>query len=196
MIVRVGQAEEVLKELLESTGADEVHWNRLYQPNLVDRDKRIKAALEEDGVSVKSHSSTLLLEPWSLTNASGDPYRVFTPFWKKLRSEYSPDSLLASPKKINSGKACFQDVSLAGLQLLPEIDWAEGLRNRWDPGESGAMKACKRFTKNRLKEYSENRNFPALDSNSSLSPYLHFGEISPRQVWTLVQDSKYESEVY
>ena len=71
-------------------------------------------------------------------------------------------------------------LSIQALELLPKIDWADGLRESWQPGERGAQKLLKSFD---ALAYPRERDFPAVAGTSRLSPHLHFGEISPRQIW-------------
>jgi deoxyribodipyrimidine photo-lyase len=73
--------------------------------------------------------------------------------------------------------------SLDSLGLLPRIPWAGGLASTWQPGPEGAERELARFGGGSWSEYNDLRNFPALSATSRLSPHLHFGEISPRQVW-------------
>jgi deoxyribodipyrimidine photo-lyase len=68
--------------------------------------------------------------------------------------------------------------------LLPTTpDWASGLRETWTPGETAAQARLDRFVAGHLTDYDRLRNRPDLDATSGLSPHLHWGEISPRQVW-------------
>ena len=69
------------------------------------------------------------------------------------------------------------------MQLLPDIPWHKKMEQYWQPGETGAHKRFEEFLDNGLKDYKEGRNYPARSNVSRLSPHLHFGEISPRQVW-------------
>jgi deoxyribodipyrimidine photo-lyase len=71
--------------------------------------------------------------------------------------------------------------------LEPKIPWAEGIRAAWQPGAAGARTKLKRFLNGTLANYNEDRTRPDLTGTSRLSPHLHFGEISPRQIWQAVQ---------
>ncbi len=82
LIVRQGAALEVLQSVVRATGADAVYWNRRYEPDLIARDKEIKAALIADELQVQSFNSALLREPWTIATKQGNPYQVFTPFWR------------------------------------------------------------------------------------------------------------------
>jgi deoxyribodipyrimidine photo-lyase len=69
------------------------------------------------------------------------------------------------------------------FSLAPVPDWAGGLRATWQPGTTGAQKQLARFLNHALKDYDTGRNRPDFVGTSRLSPHLHFGEISPRQIW-------------
>jgi deoxyribodipyrimidine photo-lyase len=65
-------------------------------------------------------------------------------------------------------------------------DWAAGFRTIWQPGESGARRRLAEFLDGGLFDYDAQRNRPEPDGTSRLSPHLHWGEISPREVWHAV----------
>jgi deoxyribodipyrimidine photo-lyase len=79
LLIRRGDTLAELRQLIAATGATAVHWNRLYEPAIIARDKRVNAALRDDGIEAQSHNGALLFEPWSLKTGAGEPYRVFTP---------------------------------------------------------------------------------------------------------------------
>jgi deoxyribodipyrimidine photo-lyase len=81
-------------------------------------------------------------------------------------------------------------LSLDDFSLEPAIDWAKGLRATWQPGEAGARRILRRFLENALEDYPEERDFPSIQGTSRLSPHLHFGEISPCQIWTECADRR------
>ncbi|MEZ5391482.1 MAG: FAD-binding domain-containing protein [Bryobacterales bacterium] len=85
--------------------------------------------------------------------------------------------------KLPSLPSPVESVPLASLGLEPEVDWAGGMRKAWTPGEAGARAELKRFLNEAAADYSDQRNLPAIRGTSRMSPYLHFGEISPRRIW-------------
>ena len=82
LIVRRGPALEALRILRSETKATAVVWNRRYEPALVERDRRIQAALRQDGCDVETFNSALLFEPGTVVTREGRPYQVFSAFWK------------------------------------------------------------------------------------------------------------------
>ena len=183
LVLRSGDALPELQQLIAETGASEIHWNRLYDPASVARDTQIKQVVQAEGVAAISHAGHLLHEPSAVRTRAGTPFRVFTPFWKTLQASLHVPPPLPKPPQLAAPLQWPATVPTDALGLLPIIDWAGGLRAQWQPGETGAFGALKRFVEAGLRDYSRGRDFPARENVSRLSPHLHFGELSPRQVW-------------
>ncbi|MFN3409850.1 MAG: cryptochrome/photolyase family protein, partial [Limisphaerales bacterium] len=114
---------------------------------------------------------------------SGNPFQVFTPFWKHCLTRPDPPEPLPAPKAIPTPAKWPKSLPLAALELEPKINWAGGLRATWQPGAAGAHEQLRRFLAGAVATYANDRNRPDLVGTSRLSPHLHFGEISPRQIW-------------
>lgn len=179
--LRRGEPLAVLRELIHHSGASTVYWNRLYEPHTIDQDKRIKSALQEDGITVHSHNAALLCEPWQIANQQGNPYKVFTPHWRKLRPQLKPVEPLPAPH-VPGWRELPDGLPLQALELLPRIAWAGGLSDNWQPGQAGAQELLEIFADDAIGDYVHGRDLPARHGTSRLSPHLHFGEISPRQI--------------
>ncbi|HEY4367184.1 MAG TPA: deoxyribodipyrimidine photo-lyase [Steroidobacteraceae bacterium] len=192
LVLQRGDTLATLRALIKTSGATLVTWNRLYEPASIARDKRIKAALAEDGFEVASHNAALLIEPWTLHNAQGQPYRVFTPFWRLAETRLSAIPAPApAPKRLDNPDTAGQGtgmrtVCLNELELLPRIAWDTGLAANWTPGEAGALRQLQQFS-NAASDYELLRNRPDRPGTSRLSPYLHFGELGPRQILAQLQ---------
>lgn len=182
LIIRRGDSLTELRALLAETGAQAVYWSRLYEPAAIARDTHIKDALRSDGIETESFNSALLLEPWTLKTGVGEPYRVFTPFWRNASARLHAPVSLAAPTQIQPPKQLPKNLPLDALNLLAKIPWANGFIPRWQPGEVGALTLLNQFCDQRLFGYKAERDRPDIDATSSLSPHLHFGEISPRQI--------------
>jgi deoxyribodipyrimidine photo-lyase len=181
LVLRRGPSLDALRSLIRECGADSVFWNRRYEPALRARDDSIEKALQSDGLRVETHDSVLLFEPEEIRTTGGKPFQVFTPFWRTCLSA-APDFVSLPVPAIQKTESP-RSVDLDDLALEPAFDWAAGLRSAWEPGEAGAQKILRRFIDMALEDYVEQRDFPAIAGTSRLSPHLHFGEISPRQVW-------------
>ena len=178
-----GSTLEVLRALLRETGATAVHWSRRYEPAVVARDRIIKDTLRAEGIEARSFNAALLVEPWDVQNLSGKPFQVFTPYWRRVSADLDPGKPTPAPRSIAAPAKWPKTLALDALDLLPKIAWDGGFAEAWRPGEAGAAANLDSFLEGPVKGYGERRNFPAERGTSRLSPHLHFGEISPRQVW-------------
>ena len=183
LITLTGDPKKIIPKLVNESGASSVVWNRNYEPWQITRDKNIKTKLEENGLKVKTFNGSLLWEPWKILNQSGTPYKVFTPFYRKgcLNAD-SPRIPEAKPNKINV-VTLNDGFDVESLELMPKIEWYKTMEKTWSPGEEGAIKKLDRFLDGPVKYYKTDRDFPGIKGTSRLSPHLHFGEISPNQVW-------------
>ena len=184
LLVYQGNPHEILNKLIEEQEVSYVTWNRCYEPWRIDRDKEIKRNFEDKNVTVESFSASLLWEPWTISKDDGTPYRVFTPFYKKGCLNSEEPRLPAG--KVDLSNLYSEDLSsdsITDLNLLPTIKWYESFEEEWNPGEIGAEQNLNSFLDSGLLNYKEGRNFPSQEFVSRLSPHLHFGEISPNEVW-------------
>lgn len=183
LIVRRGPFVPALMKLAGEVRARSVFWNRCYEPHAVARDQAVQESLWMEGFEVRSFPGHLLYEPWTLANRVGQPYRVFTPFWKACLAAPWPAEPLPRLTSPHAPAQWPESIPMAALELLPATDWARGFRENWKPGEPHAREALDRFMQEALAGYQELRDQPGASGTSRLSPYLHFGEISPREVW-------------
>ncbi|GGF11004.1 cryptochrome/photolyase family protein [Subtercola lobariae] len=215
LTLRSGRAADVIAELQAETSAGAVYWNRRYGLAEREIDTGIKAELAAQGVEARSFHANVLFEPWTLQTGQGQPYRVFTPFWRACLSAPAPRKPLPAPSRETvqrlgsagaGGDGALTNGSdtqptraraphpttenLDDWHLLPtHPDWAGGLREAWVPGEKAAHAQLQRFVKNDLTDYLDDRDLPARDATSRMSPRLRFGEISPFQLWHATEHS-------
>ena len=182
LVLRRGPAADVLNAVIAETGADAIFWNRCYEPYAIARDSRLKAGLAARGVEVHSFAGNLLCEPWQLTTREGKPFRVFTPFWRALRQCNIP-APLSPPRRLDFAPAIASNL-IEAWRLVPQApNWAAAWPRYWKPGETGAHTRLKEFLDHDIDDYAQSRDWPACARTSRLSAHLHFGEISPRQIW-------------
>jgi deoxyribodipyrimidine photo-lyase len=182
-----GKTLPCLLTLIGETDADAVYWNRRYEPAAIACDSELKRGLRERDVQAHSLRGGLWCEPWEIETSAGDPYRVFTPFWRSLRPRIEEMSVVTPLPRVRCWLKPAGGLAPSALGLLPEIPWDDGLRGNWRPGEFGAHERLKDFCDDALGDYAENRDKPALGDTSRLSPHLHFGEITPRQIYATLR---------
>jgi deoxyribodipyrimidine photo-lyase len=183
LVIRQGRSLDCLRAVVNETGARAVFWNRRYEPILAARDRQIQDALRSDGLEIQTFAGALLHEPETIRNQSGKPFQVFTPFWRHCLDHSEPADPLPAPTSFPAPRVWPYSLRREALELEPKVDWAQGLVAAWQPGAAGARVRLRRFLKRGAENYSRDRDEPGITGTSRLSPHLHFGEITPRQVW-------------
>ena len=172
LILRRGAAARVLAELLEETGAGQIHATRHYEPWWTATDQAL-------GDRLCLHDGNHLVPPHEVATGSGGQYRIYSSFWKALQPHLPPTDPLPMPRTIDAPGKWPKSDRLASWGLLPDKpDWSGGFD--WTPGEAAALKKVKALD---IAGYDTDRNLPSIDGSSRLSPHLHFGEVSARTVW-------------
>ncbi|UYV35800.1 DNA photolyase family protein [Rhodobacteraceae bacterium D3-12] len=186
LILRKGGALEVLQAVIAEAGAGAVHWQRLYDPQSIARDKKIKSTLKDAEIIAESHAGHLLNEPWHVSTGTGGYYKVYTPFWKSIRGN-DPGAALGVPKGLKAPEAWPEGERVEAWQARASFPRGpEILARHTAPGEAAAQERLAAFIGEGLADYGEGRNDLEGDGTSRLSDYLSLGEISPRQVWQAV----------
>ncbi|KGM47999.1 cryptochrome/photolyase family protein [Pseudooceanicola atlanticus] len=183
LILRRGPAREVVEALIDETGADAVYWTRLYDPDAIERDSRIKSALKDNDIDAQSFAGHLIFEPWQVETKQGGPYKVYSPFWRAVK-DWQIDTPLAAPSDIRAPGSWPDSDALDDWQMGAAMRrGAAVLARHCQPGEGAAQSRLGAFAANGLEDYKARRDFPGEDATSGMSEYLTYGEISARQCW-------------
>lgn len=190
-----GDPKEIIPNLLAKFGAKEVYWNRCYEPWQIKRDKALKQQLLDENYQPHSLNGSLLWEPMQILKKDETPYRVFTPYYKNgCLNAQPPRYPKAPPARITYGDVSNVGLNIDDLALLPSINWDSEFSEHWQPGEEGAADKLADFIANRARQYKDKRDVPSVEGTSKLSPHLHYGEISPNQIWYAIKDKFGNSE--
>ena len=192
-----GRAEEIIPRLCRDFHINQVFWNRCYEPWWIECDREITNRLELLSVNAHSFNSSLLWEPWQVLKKDGSPYKIFTPFYKRARTQGrgAPEDPQPGPLNLSLYQADLGGVTVDDLGLRPDHSWCRKVEVHWRIGEENALLALETFVDSKLTNYRNGRDFPALSATSRLSPHLHFGELSPRQVWQRVSEAGFDDNV-
>lgn len=192
-----GRADSIILDCIKRNQTNAVYWNRCYEPAAIKLCTSIKSLLKKNDIPVMSFNGSLLFEPTAIAKQDGTPYKVFTPYYNRVLLE--ADTIRPVLKKPSSIKIIKDEKSLKldELNLIPSIPWYRTMQEVWEIGEQAAHKRLKHFLRHGLLGYKEGRDFPGKENISRLSPYLHFGEISPCQIWYEVKkiaDAPYQKD--
>ncbi|MZR13844.1 deoxyribodipyrimidine photo-lyase [Maritimibacter sp. DP07] len=199
LILRRGNARDVLRELVDETGAREVHWSRLYDPEAIERDTEVKSALKDAGITAESHTGHLLFEPWTVETKDGGFYKVYSPFWRAVKDRHIDEPL---PTPEVTAPVTWPDSDVLEDWRLGEAmkRGAAILAKHCKPGAEAATARLGAFMAHKVDAYKTDRDLPAEDATSRMSEYLTYGEISPRQCWAAgaraMEDGKKGAEHY
>jgi deoxyribodipyrimidine photo-lyase len=181
LVLLRGEPRELLPHLLKKTKATAVFWNRCYEPWAIARDRELKSSLRAAGIDAQSFNGSLLHEPWEVTTRGDEPFKVFTPFLRACAARAVPPPLPTAA--ITVAPTTSLGENLEDWALLPQKpNWAVGWEDAWTPGEQAALARLTRFAAETLATYHVARDRPGQAGTSKLSPHLHWGEISPRQI--------------
>ncbi|MBW4330836.1 DNA photolyase family protein [Stakelama sp. CBK3Z-3] len=190
LILRRGKCEDELASVARSVGASRVHCIRHYEPWWRNAERAVAKELD-----LNCHDGNYLTPPGSITTGSGEPYKIYTPFWKALKDVMPPRDPYNRPQKIEAPEKWPASDNLVDWKLLPtKPNWAMGFDD-WEPGEEGARKRIDSFL-GEAAEYEGQRDLPGVEGTSRLSPHLHFGEISPTYVWHRTADAGGSVDVF
>ncbi|WP_374296961.1 deoxyribodipyrimidine photo-lyase [Sphingomonas sp.] len=183
LILRRGPAAKVLAQLAGESGAGAVHAIRHYEPWW-------RAAEADLGERLCLHDGNHLAPPEAVTTGSGKPFRIYSAFWRALQAHLPPEAPWDAPDTIPAPDIWPVGDALADWALLPtRPDWSTGFGEEWQPGEAHAQTRLADFI-DRVSGYERDRNLPAEEGTSRLSPHLHHGEISPRAVWHAIEGQR------
>jgi deoxyribodipyrimidine photo-lyase len=191
LVLRRGKAHEVIAALCRATGARRVHALAHAEPWWRNAERAVGRIAD-----LVLHAGQYLAPPGSVLSGSGQPYRIYTPFWRALGLRMPPHPPVPAPDRLDPPSSWPDGDAPDDWGLLPTTpDWAGGFRETWTPGEGGARDRLDDFVDGAAR-YGERRNLPSVEGTSRLSPHLHFGEISVAQVWHAVADAGGSVDVF
>lgn len=183
LVVMRGPADDVLAHVADEIGASAVFCSRDYEPWSIDVEQRVHRRLAACGAELKRFRGRVLFEPDRVKTQGGRPFQVFSAYWRAV-SKLDVGIAIDAPPKISAWpKSRALDDAQAWAEITREPKWAHGFAGSWQPGAEGAQARLADFLDGQLQCYANLRDRPDLAATSKLSPHLHFGEISPRQVW-------------
>ncbi|MBO6506480.1 MAG: deoxyribodipyrimidine photo-lyase [Kordiimonadaceae bacterium] len=184
LVVRRGVAAKTVQELVEETDAGAVHVMRGYTPSARALEEQLHEIYADTDIRIRRFAGNLLIEPEAVRTKTGNPYTVFSPFWRAASVLIDTVAPQPTPTKLLAPKDWPANDGVESLGLEPQpAYWAEPIAEAWVPGEAAALDRLRSFLDGPVLDYKAARDFPAIDATSALSPYLAFGEIGPRTIW-------------
>jgi deoxyribodipyrimidine photo-lyase len=195
LLIVQGNPESTIPKLAIALKAVAVYWNRDVEPYARQRDTAVASALKAQGIErCTQFWDQLLHDPDSIKTGGGEPYKVYTPFWRNWLKHSKPAPVGALE---NATALTAAEKSVAKAAGSIELPSAKDLGYAWEngfllePGEAAALAQLETFcdTQRTIDEYDEQRNFPANPGTSLLSAALKFGTIGIRTVWAAADEA-------
>ena len=186
LFVRHGSPSREIAQLAREFGAESVHVSADVSPFSHRRDAAVRHALGEDGIDFISHPGMFALDALEpVRTGQGKPYTVFTPFYK---------SWLGRPRRATIGAPRTLPPTGRGavggpLPTLGSLGLTQEVSDPMPGGERAGRQALTRFLGGPVDDYAEEHNTLTGGAASRLSPYLHFGCLSPREIEERLGDS-------
>ncbi len=179
LTVMKGDPSSQLAALADRIDAEVIYCSHRYEAEGEAQLRALRKALPEQ-VRLNAAHGSLLNEPGTVVTGSGSVFKVFTPFYKAATREpvSEPETQVPTHFHAEANDAAIDVLN----ELLPAINWADGFSVDWTPGETAARERLDQAVK-KSADYGELRDRPDLEGTSRLSPHMHFGEISIRDVW-------------
>lgn len=184
-----GSPLEVFSELHKNFTISSIHYAPTYLPGEEIMLKQIKAWAIRESIELHLHQDAYLNEPEYISKPDGSPYLVFTAYWNAFLKKHAPVDLLKTPSLPPLSRSAQKlGCDVDELKLLPNSKWASKILDHWKIGEEAAKSKWKNFFNHELQRYNVSRDIPSESGTSLMSPHLHFGEISPRQILSSIEN--------
>lgn len=186
LVIREGNAVDELAKLAKESGASAIYYTADYSPYAIKRDKKIEDIFKDSAVEIRSFAGRLIVSALDkITTKSGSRHKVFTPFWKAWMQIGRRD-IATTPRKLSLPS----NVAVGSLPTLSKLTKSADLSPEVAPGgETEARRRLKKFLDGPINDYHQQNNDMAQDQTSRLSPYFHFGCLSPLEVELQMSDT-------
>ncbi|MDX1705546.1 cryptochrome/photolyase family protein [Pseudidiomarina sp.] len=166
------EAPRAVLQFCQQYDIDALHFNREYPVDEQRRDRAVAAWLAEHDISCQGYHGLLLVPPVLEPSTENAYYQKFTPFNRAWR-EHLTLSGIPAPEAMPKLDCRSQ------LPDMPECPHERRDSSAWQVGEDAAQQQLQTFIDEQVACYHEDRDNPALDNTSRLSPYWELGILSP-----------------
>jgi len=183
LLVRRGDPTAVLPDVAHEHDADAVYWNRDYTGLAQERDELVADALSQEGVEVARYHDAVLHEPGAIRTNAGDPYSVYSYFWKKWQDREKDD--VRDPPSADA----LADVSGDELPSLPALGFDAPDAALPDASHDAAVSRLDDFCGDDVFDYENGREYPAREGTSRISQDLKFGTLGVREAYARTEEA-------
>lgn len=189
LVIVHGDPQEKIPHLATEYDAERVTWNREYSRRAKKRDAAVRQALDEQGIARASFDGGVHHEPGAITTNAGDPYAVYTYFWKKWR-----DRPKEPPREPPSAAELASVEDNEPLPTRSELGFEQPEAEVQPVGPAPARERLEVFCSGPIFEYDEKRDYPTAECTSRLSADIAFGTIGVRELYAATEDAMQAAE--
>ncbi|TKX71409.1 deoxyribodipyrimidine photo-lyase [Halorubrum sp. SP9] len=211
LLVARGDPRTAIPRLADALDAERVVWNRDYSGLARERDAGVRRALDAVDVEREAHHDAVLHDPDAIRTNAGDPYSVYSYYWKKWTDRakddpaptptaeglVSADRLATAADALDAPGADDETVTDGGVGALPtpgDLGFAEPDAEVGPAGTAAARERLDDFLDEAVFGYEAERDYPAKEATSRLSAFLKYGEIGVREAYAATEAAMAEAE--
>ena len=182
-IIKTDNYKTFFEKLFKRNGYS-IYWNKTYEPDYLNFDKYLSKNFEDKKINFKIFKGNILNEFNEVKKGDGNPFKVFTPYWRSAEKYYF-EKIPNPEKKVLKCKnrTSFFKNTINEKYICPDKEWTNKFEKYWLPSEESALKELKKFIELRIENYPNARNYPNIIGTSKLSPFIKHGQIHVETIW-------------
>ncbi|MCS0443200.1 deoxyribodipyrimidine photo-lyase [Vibrio diabolicus] len=172
---------EVISEWAKTLEATSVMANIQYEVNERELDAQVSEALASHDIDFELFHDKCVHPPTTVLNKQGEYFKVFTPFKRAWLTQFQMPAVTKPQEQAPLSSKLLEQLEPIRFSSDFTFSYPRESSEDWFASTNDVLKQLREFARERSDAYKEDRDFPAIDGTSQLSPYLAIGALSPRQ---------------
>ncbi|MCQ9051721.1 deoxyribodipyrimidine photo-lyase [Vibrio diabolicus] len=172
---------EVISEWAKTLEATSIMANIQYEVNERELDAQVSEALASHDIDFELFHDKCVHPPTTVLNKQGEYFKVFTPFKRAWLTQFQMPTVTKSHEQVPLSSKLLEQLEPIRFSSDFTFSYPRESSEDWFASTNDVLKQLREFARERSDAYKEDRDFPAIDGTSQLSPYLAIGALSPRQ---------------
>ncbi|MCA2412796.1 MULTISPECIES: deoxyribodipyrimidine photo-lyase [Vibrio] len=172
---------EVISEWAKTLEATSVMANIQYEVNERELDAQVSEALASHDIDFELFHDKCVHPPTTVLNKQGEYFKVFTPFKRAWLTQFQMPTVTKPHEQVPLSSKLLEQLEPIRFSSDFTFSYPRESSEDWFASTNDVLKQLREFARERSDAYKEERDFPAIDGTSQLSPYLAIGALSPRQ---------------
>ncbi|MDU9594368.1 MULTISPECIES: deoxyribodipyrimidine photo-lyase [Vibrio] len=172
---------EVISEWAKTLEATSIMANIQYEVNERELDAQVSEALASHDIDFELFHDKCVHPPTTVLNKQGEYFKVFTPFKRAWLTQFQMPTVTKPHEQVPLSSKLLEQLEPIRFSSDFTFSYPRESSENWFASTNDVLKQLREFARERSDAYKEDRDFPAIDGTSQLSPYLAIGALSPRQ---------------